>query len=149
MKVVPASLKILDHLDQQSLVVRIEECGRICYKSEDKITPESALPFVEKVIKSGHNSVLEMGVVTLEIGLNDTQRGWMREIELFFCHPKYLHISRDNRGKTTKNLLISASIRAWREILLNHPDCDIVRAACALFHERHPFFSPASCRKAD
>jgi thymidylate synthase (FAD) len=130
MKIVPASFEILDHLDQQSLAVRIEECGRICYKSEDRITPESALPFVAKMAEHGHNSVLEMGVVTLEVCADDSKID-----ELFLCQPKYLHISRE-QGR----LLITGSIRAWRELLLFQPDCAVVRAACALLNERHPYF---------
>lgn len=38
---------------------RIELCGRVCYKSEAKITEGSARTFVEKIIKRGHTSVLE------------------------------------------------------------------------------------------
>ena len=37
----------------------IEECGRTCYKSEDKITNESAAKFVNSLLKSGHESVIE------------------------------------------------------------------------------------------
>ncbi|MCI5128648.1 MAG: FAD-dependent thymidylate synthase, partial [Candidatus Electrothrix sp. AUS3] len=67
MKIINPSYEVLDHLDQQSLAVRIELCGRICYKSEDRIDQDSALPFVTNMAEHGHNSVLEMGVVTLEI----------------------------------------------------------------------------------
>ena len=42
MKVIAPYFEILEDLDKQSLPVRIEGCGRICYKSEDNITPESA-----------------------------------------------------------------------------------------------------------
>jgi len=38
---------------------RIEEAGRTCYKSEDKITEASAVPFVRRILKSGHESVIE------------------------------------------------------------------------------------------
>ena len=38
---------------------KIEIYGRTCYKSEDKITDESAEKFVEMIIKNGHHSVLE------------------------------------------------------------------------------------------
>ena len=38
---------------------RIERAGRVCYKSEDNITAESAAQFVRKLIKRGHLSVLE------------------------------------------------------------------------------------------
>jgi thymidylate synthase (FAD) len=40
-------------------LVAIEVAGRVCYKSEDKITPESAKAFVTGLIKRGHESVLE------------------------------------------------------------------------------------------
>ncbi len=133
MNIIAPSFAILDQLDQQSLAVRIEYCGRICYKSEDRITQESALPFVAKMAEHGHNSVLEMGVVTLELCADDSAAA-----DLFLRQPKYLHISRDG-----SRLLITASIRAWRELLVSQPDCAVVRAACALLHERHPYFFSA------
>jgi thymidylate synthase ThyX len=129
-KIVNPSAEILDHLDQQSLATRIEECGRICYKSEDRISQESALPFVAKVAEHGHNSVLEMGVVTLEVHAEESAIN-----ELFLCQPKYLHISLEGN-----RLLITGSIRAFREMLMFHPTCAIVRAACACLNERHPYF---------
>ncbi len=46
------------------LVEHVERCGRICYKSEKKITPGSADMFVEKIRKSQHLSVLEHASVT-------------------------------------------------------------------------------------
>lgn len=49
---------------------QIERVGRVCYKSEDKITEDSAKPFVDRMIKSGHNSMLEHGTVYLDIPLN-------------------------------------------------------------------------------
>lgn len=44
---------------------QIERVGRVCYKSEDKITEDSAKPFVERMIKSGHGAMLEHGTVYL------------------------------------------------------------------------------------
>ena len=41
----------------------IELAGRTCYKSEDKITEDSAKPFVDRMIKSGHGAMLEHGTV--------------------------------------------------------------------------------------
>ena len=41
--------------------------GRVCYKSEDKITEDSAKPFVERMVKSGHGAMLEHGTVYLKI----------------------------------------------------------------------------------
>jgi len=131
MKVVAPSFKVLDNLDNESLAVRIELCGRICYKSEDKIDRNSALPFVSKMAEHGHNSVLEMGVVTLEVGgVSDSN-----VTELFLIQPRYLHIDRNG-----DSLLVTGSIRAFRELLMFHQDCAIVNAMCAYLNERHPYF---------
>ena len=37
----------------------IEKAGRTCYKSEDKVTPESASRFVRQIVKAGHEAMLE------------------------------------------------------------------------------------------
>lgn len=44
---------------------QVEKVGRVCYKSEDKITEDSAKPFVDRMIKSGHGAMLEHGTVYL------------------------------------------------------------------------------------
>lgn len=46
---------------------QIEKAGRVCYKSEDKITEDSAKGFVDRMIKSGHGAMLEHGTVYLAI----------------------------------------------------------------------------------
>lgn len=46
---------------------QIERAGRICYKSEDKITEDSAKSFVDRMIKSGHGAMLEHGTVYLKV----------------------------------------------------------------------------------
>lgn len=46
---------------------QIEKCGRVSYKSEDKITEDSAEPFVKRLIDSHHYAVLEHGTVYLKI----------------------------------------------------------------------------------
>ena len=131
MKVVAPSYEVLDYFDKESLAVRIEYCGRICHKSEDRIDHESALPFVSKMAKHGHNSVLEMGVVTLQVDCADSGQ----VTELFLTQPRYLHIDRDNN-----RLLITGSVRAFRELLMFHPDCVVVNAMCAFLNTHHPYF---------
>lgn len=131
MKVIAPSFEVLDHLDHKSLAVRIEYCGRICYKSEDKIDHESALPFVSKMAEHGHNSVLEMGVITLHIECGDRDQ----ITELFLTQPKYLQIDRDG-----SQLLVTGSIRAFREMLMFHADCAVVNAMCGYLNTRHPYF---------
>lgn len=43
----------------------IERCGRVCYKSEDKITPDSAAKFIGMVMARGHHSVIEHAYATV------------------------------------------------------------------------------------
>ena len=45
----------------------IEEYGRTCYKSEDYITDESADNFVRRILRKGHESVIEHEKLTARI----------------------------------------------------------------------------------
>jgi thymidylate synthase (FAD) len=49
----------------QYLLPLVERCGRICYKSEDKITENSASKFVENICRNRHESVLEHANITI------------------------------------------------------------------------------------
>lgn len=49
----------------QGIYRQIELAGRTCYKSEDKMTSDSAESFVNRMIKSGHGAMLEHGTVYL------------------------------------------------------------------------------------
>jgi thymidylate synthase (FAD) len=46
---------------------QIERFGRTCYKSEGRITKDSANKFIRMIVKSGHHSVLEHCSVTVLI----------------------------------------------------------------------------------
>lgn len=43
----------------------IERCGRVCYKSEDRITSRSESKFIRMIIERGHHSVLEHASATI------------------------------------------------------------------------------------
>lgn len=49
----------------EGIYKQIEKAGRVCYKSEDKITEDSAKSFVDRMVKSGHGAMLEHGTVYL------------------------------------------------------------------------------------
>lgn len=53
--------------DGEQLLKNIELCGRVCYKSEDRITDESAAAFIRMIMKSGHESVLEHEKITARV----------------------------------------------------------------------------------
>lgn len=57
---------------------QIERVGRVCYKSEDKITEDSAKGFVDRMVKSGHGAMLEHGTVYLTIPSEHDPDEWGR-----------------------------------------------------------------------
>lgn len=59
MKIINQRFEILTPLDGYKILKHLELCGRVCYKSEDDITPKSCVEFVKRIIKNGHESVLE------------------------------------------------------------------------------------------
>ena len=67
MRVIKPSFCILDELNGKEILKRIEKIGRVCYKSEAKITEDSASKFVANIIKSGHESVIEHEKVSVRI----------------------------------------------------------------------------------
>lgn len=65
MRVINASYRIETPIDGKQTLKRIEHAGRTCYKSENRITEESAKTFVRKLIERGHESVLEHESITV------------------------------------------------------------------------------------
>lgn len=59
MKIIKPYYEILTPIDGVQMLKHIESCGRICYKSEHKITDNSYLSFVRNIVKRGHEAVLE------------------------------------------------------------------------------------------
>lgn len=59
MKILKPSVEFVTPVNGEIVLQRLEECGRVCYKSEDKITDGSAEKFIRGIIKSGHEAVLE------------------------------------------------------------------------------------------
>lgn len=144
MKIIEPSFEIQDDLDKSSVAVRLEQCGRVCYKSEDQITEDSATPFVKRIAEHGHNSVLEMAVVTYEITCHPDH-----VLELLSCQPKYFQIDRVDNG-----MLVTGSIRAFREIYENHPHNQVVNDLVTALATKEPhlfenIFNPEKALPAD
>lgn len=66
MRLVKPSFKIIEQESgYEGMLRHIEKCGRTCYKSEDKITEDSAKKFVDMIINRGHTAMVEHGTVYL------------------------------------------------------------------------------------
>lgn len=59
MKIVKPGYKILTPLNGEEILKQIEVVARTCYKSEDRITADSAERMVRNLIKNGHEAMLE------------------------------------------------------------------------------------------
>ena len=59
MKIIKPDVQFITPIDGAVILRRLEECGRVCYKSEGKITDDSAPKFVAGIVKRGHEAVLE------------------------------------------------------------------------------------------
>ena len=68
MKLIKQSFGIIDQTDFSLVGIKkfIERCGRVCYKSEDKITDTSYEKFVDMLVKRDHARPLEFGTVYLK-----------------------------------------------------------------------------------
>jgi thymidylate synthase (FAD) len=53
-----------------NLLQTLERAGRTCYKSEGKITPDSAEKFVGMLIKRGHHAMIEFGSIIVKFVTN-------------------------------------------------------------------------------
>ncbi len=74
MRLIKPSYEIIpQQSDLEGVYKQVELVGRTCYKSEDKITPDSAKSFVDRMIASKHLAMLEHGTVYLKC--NNTMSG--------------------------------------------------------------------------
>ena len=60
-----ASYHIETEINGIELLKQIESVGRTCYKSEDRITDDSATNFVRSLIKNGHEAMIEHNAITV------------------------------------------------------------------------------------
>lgn len=128
MKILKPSFEIHDDLDNSSIAVRLEACARVCYKSEDQITEESAIPFVTRIAEQGQNWVLEMAVVSFKVTCHPDH-----VLELLSCQTKFLVIDRIDTG-----LLLTGSIRTFRELYAAHPYNRLVYEIVAMLAAKEP-----------
>jgi thymidylate synthase (FAD) len=77
-KIIEPSYEILTPIDGKAMLQLLELSGRVCYKSEDKITDDSHIGFVDKICNAyQHESVIEHCSVTVKFIHN---RGFTHEL---------------------------------------------------------------------
>lgn len=63
MKLIESKVEIIEQQPGlEGVYKQVELAGRTCYRSYDKITEDSAKEFVDRMIKSKHGAMLELGL---------------------------------------------------------------------------------------
>lgn len=128
MKIIEPHFEILSQVDGLAILRRIETCGRVCYKSEDKITETSAQTFVGNIIKCGHEAVLEHASVTVKFVVD---RGVSHEIVRHrlaaYCQEstRYCNYAKDGFGReitVIKPLYLEEGSEGW-DVWKNACEC--------------------------
>lgn len=67
MRLVKPSFEIIDEeeINEKRILKKLERAGRVCYKSEDRITEDSCVKFCKVIQSKNHLSVLEHQVVSV------------------------------------------------------------------------------------
>lgn len=114
MKLIKPSFEVIEQQSGlEGIYKQIEKTGRVCYKSEDKITEDSAKSFVDRMVKSGHGAMLEHGTVYLRVPYSDaysnlpTDSNW---VENNYCTNPYSVVKGDG-----ENYYITSNYRALIE----------------------------------
>lgn len=146
MNFIDPSVELISELDNFK---RIEIAGRTCYKSEAKITDDSAYPFFQRIVKSGHLSVVEhSNIFVMSCSPEVTTR--LLSILAYYVEltgkPHYIRYSPLGTHDEcfvprfgycfAQEYLFSGNIRAWRDIISAFPAEDVLQSIFA----DHPAF---------
>jgi len=108
---VTMSVELLDG-KFDNVFTKLEACGRICYNSESKMEEGTAIPYIEKLLKAGHESVIEHDGMVFYVA--DQYRDSIVDLITSVSGSTHLKIS-EHKWKMSKSYIISGNFRAWRD----------------------------------
>ena len=120
MKIIKPGFEFMTPIDGQAIMEHLEQCGRVCYKSEGKIAEGSAEKFLANIVKRGHEAVLEHYSFTVKFIVD---RGVSHEIVRHrlasYCQEstRYCNYSKDSFGSeitVIEPLFLATGIKGWR-----------------------------------
>ena len=121
MKLIESKVEVIEQLPGlDGIYKQIELAGRTCYRSEDKITEDSAKGFVDRMIKSKHGAMLEHGTVYLSVPKEET------EIIGFHGWCQYSKVRSDLVMEEPCNWLITTNMR----VLVEHDRLSDLKYIC-------------------
>lgn len=111
---------------------KIEYAGRVCWKSQDKITEDSYERFITNIVKSGHYSVLEHEARLFMFDEELYNNNWCNN----FNEEHYFNISKEG-----KKIFVSGNIRAWYNLLKDLDDKSelFLKGLSTYLHQDYPY----------
>lgn len=115
----------------EGIYKQIERAGRVCYKSEDKITEDSAKLFVDRMIRSGHGAMLEHGTVYLKF---ETVKSAIHPLDKYYYNKYSKVCTEEGLTKQTKIVFVTTNLR----VLIENGWMDDLQYLCepTEYHER-------------
>ena len=132
MKLINPSVELITQAPGlEGIYKQVERAGRVCYKSEDKITENSAKSFVDRMIKSGHGAMLEHGTVYLYIRRKGNES---LEVDKYLMNPYSKVVFRQSPNSRDMEIYITTNLR----VLVENGWLDDLKYICepTEFHER-------------
>ena len=124
MKLIKPSFTIIEQqAGLEGIYKIIEQAGRTCYRSEDRITENSAKEFVDRMIKSGHGAMLEHGTVYLTW---ETVKTAIHPLTKYYYNKYSIVHTESGSTNLTKKLFVTTNLR----VLVENKWLDDLRYLC-------------------
>lgn len=128
---------VLQQEGLEGIYKQIELAGRTAYHSLDKITPDSAKEFVDRMIKSKHGATLEAGTVYLYFSYKENKEAWIKYTRNPYSKeiPKYNHTEGNPHNEF---YFFDRYITTNYRVLVENNWLDDIQYLCSptMFHEK-------------
>ena len=117
----------------------IEKCGRTCYKSEDKITEDSAIKFFKGLVNRKHYAMLEHGTVYVRFPFQANEEAQDAISKVMNSKYSFTKVGEDGNFYVTTNMrVLIEEVPNWVDSLLydyalEEPDDNHIRKYTAKF----------------
>lgn len=148
MKIIEPSVELIDEINPEQILAKIERCGRVSHKSNPTGRPlhthGATADFVRKIIKRGHESVLEHVSLTFHIicdraiqneivrhrhaGFTVESTRYVKYDELTVINP----FKNDPIGDTSFRMFVEAVERIYRDWIRSNCPPEIARSILPL-----------------
>ena len=119
MQIIQPCAELLGEPDGIEMLRRVERCGRVCYKSEWRITGDSYAGFVRKILANGHEAVLEHASATVRVVCDrGVSHEIMRHRMASYCQESTRYVAYDDIEVVCPQGLNDEQFSAWEAAML-------------------------------